>query len=323
VATNTAITATFNKDMSPATVTAPGAITLTGPGAIPVTGAVPAVTYDVASRTATFHPAAALTGGVTYTVTIKGTGASAVTDLAVPGNALAGNAALPLVANDYVWSFTTENLVPPPTSHLGSAASYGIMATSAITNTGASTRINGNVALEPGTSNGLLPVQVNGTININNAASHQAFADLLVAYNFYKNLPPGVTITAGADLGALFPGGIPPGTYTSGSSMSVNTTLTLDAGGNPNAVWVFQIGSSLTTTAPLGNIRLLNGANPNNVFWVPTASATIGVNTTFYGTVIAGVSITGQTGAVINGRLLSGAIGAGTIALDTNTVTVP
>ena len=224
------------------------------------------------------------------------------------------------------WNFTTAAIVVPPTppaSHLGSASTYGIMATSAITNTGASTKINGDVALEPGTSNGLLPAQVNGTIHINDTLSHQAGIDLLVGYNYYKGLPPGTTITGGADLGALYPLGMPPGTYTSGSTMLVSTPLVLDAKGDANAVWVFQIGSSLTTTTPLGNISLANGAKANNVFWVPSASATIGVNTTFYGTIIAGVSATGQTGAVINGRLLAGAVGAGTIALDTNTVNVP
>jgi hypothetical protein len=197
------------------------------------------------------------------------------------------------------------------------------MASSAITNTGAGTKVNGDVALEPGSSNGLLPSQVNGAIHIQDTVAKQAYADLLVAYNYYKNLPPGVTITAGADLGALYPNGMPPGTYTSGSTMSINTHLTLDGGGDANAVWVFQIGSSVTSTTPLGTISLINGANANNVFWVPTASATIGVGTTFYGTVIAGVSITGQTGAQINGRLLAGAVGAGTIALDTNVVNVP
>ena len=85
--------------------------------------------------------------------------------------------------------------------------------------------------------------------------------------------------------------------------MSINTPLVLNAGGNANAVWVFQIGSSLTTTTPLGNVSLLGGANPNNVFWVCTASATIGVGTTFYGTVIAGVSITGDGVSILQERL--------------------
>ena len=118
-------------------------------------------------------------------------------------------------------------------------------------------------------------------------------------------------------------GHFPPGTYTSGSTMLVSTPLVLDAQGNANAVWVFQIGSSLTTNAPLGNVSLRNGAQAKNVFWVPTAAATVGVGTTFYGTILAGGNATGQTGATINGRMLAGALGAGTVALDTNTVNVP
>jgi len=150
--------------------------------------------------------------------------------------------------------------------------------------------------------------------------SHQARADLLLAYNFAKALPPGVTISGGADLGALYLTGIPPGTYTSGSTMLVSTPLILDAGGNANAVWVFQIGSSLTTTA---NVSLAHGAQAKNVFWVPTLDATVGVGSTFYGTIVAGRDTTAKTGAVINGRILTGATLSGTIALDTNTVNVP
>ena len=303
VAINSAVHATFSKSMDSLTIST---------ASFKVAGVTGVVTYNATTKIATFTPSAVLATGTTYTAT--------VTTLAAD---LAGNT----LQADKVWNFTTASaIVPPiepPASHLGSAASNGIMATSSITNTGATTMINGDVAMEPGSANGLLPAQVNGVIHINDPVSHQAFADLLVAYNYYKNLPPGVTITAGADLGALYPLGMPPGTYTSGTSMSINTHLTLDGGGDANAIWVFQIGSSITTTTPLGTISLINGANANNVFWVPTASATIGVGTTFYGTVIAGVSITGQTGALINGRLLAGAIGAGTIALDTNTVNVP
>jgi hypothetical protein len=105
--------------------------------------------------------------------------------------------------------------------------------------------------------------------------------------------------------------------------MMVSTPLTLDAGGNPNAVWVFQIGSSLTTTTPLGNVLLIGGALAKNVFWVTVSDVTIGVNTHFEGTIVAGRNATGQTGAVINGRILAGATNPGTIALASNTVTVP
>lgn len=102
--------------------------------------------------------------------------------------------------------------------------------------------------------------------------------------------------------------------------MLISTPLTLDGQGDANASWVFQIGSSLTTT---NSVSLINGAQAKNVYWVPTASATVGVGTIFYGNIIAGVSATGQTGAVINGRILAGATNPGTIALDTNTVNVP
>ena len=311
------VNATFNVPnglrMNPTTITSANFIvadaTLT-----PITAG--SVVLDSATGTiATFTPQALLTAGVMYTATIKG-GAAGVMDLAVPGDTM---------VVDYKWTFTVASCSapPPPAGNLGSASTFGIMATAAITNTGATTIINGDVALSPGTSDGLLPTQVNGTTHINDNIAHQAETDLLVGYNYYKGLPPGVTITGGADLGALYPLGMPPGIYTSGSTMQIATNLVLDAKGDANAVWVFQIGSSLTTTTPLGSISLINGAQAKNVFWVPSASATIGVGTTFYGTVLAGVSITGQTGAVINGRLLAGAAGPGTIALDSNTVNVP
>jgi len=310
VATNSAVNATFSEAMNPSTIST-ATFTVTGPGVTPVAG-----TVTLVGLIATFTPTSILADNTLFTATIT-TGA---TDLSVPGNALDNG----VVPNPWTFTTGTGTGTAPGAVALGSAAGFGIMATSAITNTGAATIINGDVALDPGTSNGLLPAQVNGTIHINDAVSALARADLLVAYNSAKALPPGTTVTAGADLGAINPGGVlPPGTYTSGSTMLVSTPLVLDAGGNANAVWVFQIGSSLTTNTPLGNVSLLNGAQAKNVFWVPTASATIGVGTTFYGTIIAGVSATGQTGATINGRLLAGAIGPGTIALDTNTVNVP
>jgi len=219
-----------------------------------------------------------------------------------------------------IWQFTVIPLAPPPVSLLGSASTYGLMATAAITSTGNSV-INGDVSLDPGTSmTGFPPAIVNGTIHINDTQSAQARADLLVAYNDLKNLPPGTTIGAGADLGALYPLGIPPGTYTSGSTMLVSTNLVLDAGGNANAVWVFQIGSSLTTGA---NVTLANSAQAKNVYWVPTMDATIGVGTTFHGTIVSGRDVTAVTGAIINGRILAGATTAGTIALQSAVVTVP
>jgi hypothetical protein len=302
---NATVNATFSKAMDPATIVF--TVALTGP---PLGSALlGAVVYNAQSQIATFTPTNPFASSTTYTATITG-----AKDLA--GNALAAG----LIPNP--WTFTTGTVAVPGARgvNLGSATVFGIMATAAITNTGAATMINGDVSLEPGSSCGLLPVQVNGTIHINDTVSHKARTDLLVSYNFAKTLPPGITISGGADLGALYPLGIAPGTYTSGSTMLVSTPLILDAGGDANAVWVFQIGSSLTTTA---NVSLKNGAQAKNVFWVPTLDGTIGVGTIFYGTIVSGRDVTAKTGAVINGRILAGATLAGTIALDTNTVNVP
>jgi len=306
VATNSLVRATFDKAMDPLTITT---LTFTlKNGTISIKGLV---TYDAPSKTATFKPSAALLANTTYSANVT-TGAK---DLA--GNALVSG----LVPNPWVFTTGAGGSAAAGAVPLGSAGTFGLMATAAITSTGNSV-INGDVSLEPGTSmTGFPPAVVNGAIHINDTVSHQARADLLVAYNYAKNLPPGTTVSAGADLGALKPGGVlPPGTYTSGSTMLVSSTLTLDAGGNANAVWIFQIGSSLTTSA---NVVLANGAQAKNVFWVPTLDATIGVGTDFNGTIVSGRDVTAVTGAIISGRILAGATNAGTIALQDATVTVP
>ncbi|MBP1772227.1 MAG: hypothetical protein H6P99_1390 [Holophagaceae bacterium] len=303
---NSSINATFSEAMDLSSLTT-ATFTLQ-PSGPPLGGVVAGlIVYDALTRIVTLTPTAPLSANTQYTATING------------AKDLAGNGLVPGLATN-PWTFTTGTTAVPAGVALGSAGAFGIMATSAITNTGAATLINGDVSLEPGTSCGLLPIQVNGTIHINDTVSHQARTDLLVAYNYAKTLPPGITIAGGADLGALYPLGMPPGTYTSGSTMLVSTPLTLDAGGNANATWTFQIGSSLTTTA---NITLLNGAQAKNVFWVPTLDGTVGVGTTFYGNIVSGRDVTAKTGAVIHGRILAGAALAGTIALDTTTVNVP
>jgi len=296
VCINKTINATFSETMNPLTINTAN---------FTVADITGTVTYDLIDNIAIFTPASNLAANTTYTATIT-TGAKNLAD-----NALANNDA---------WSFTTgtSNCTTPVA--LGAAAPFGIMATSAITSTGASI-INGDVSLNPGTSmTGFPPAVVNGAIHINDTASAQARDDLLVAYNTAKDLAPGTTVSGGADLGALYPLGIPPDTYTSGSTMLVSTPLTLDAGGNADAIWIFQIGSSLTTGA---SVSLTNGAQAKNVFWVPTSDATIGVGTIFYGTIVAGRDVTCVTGTTINGRILAGAITAGTIALQACTINVP
>ncbi len=310
VAINSSVNATFSKAMNPATmIPANFTVKETVLGTV-VNGRV---AYDVQNFIATFSPSADLRSNIEYTATIT----TAATDVA--GNALVVPAVNGLpVPNP--WTFTTGKGLAPRISPLGTASTYGIMATSAITSTGNSV-INGDVSLDPGTSRtGFPPGVINGTYHNNDAESAKAKVDLLVAYNLFKSMAPGTTISAAGDLGALYPNGIPPGTYTSGSTMYVSTPLVLDAGGNADAVWVFQIGSSLTTGA---SVSLANGAQDKNVFWVPTEDATIGVGTIFYGTIVSGRDVTAVTGATINGRILAGAIGAGTVALQNSTINVP
>jgi hypothetical protein len=297
VAINSPVTATFNKAMDPLAIST---------ATFKVGGVTGLVAYDAINRIATFTPTANFANGTTYTATIT----TEATDLA--GNALSINSA---------WDFTTA--IFPPLIPLGSAATFGVMARSTITNSGV-TRINGDVALSPGTACGLVAGQVSGTIHINDAETVQAAIDLAAAYAAAKALPVGVTVAAGTDLGGFVNGGaagaLPPGTYTSGSTMLVTTPLTLDAKGNVNASWVFQVGSSFTTT---NSVLLANGAQAKNVYWVSTASATIGAGTIFNGNIIAGVTVAAQAGAVINGRILSGATTAGSTTLVNVTVNVP
>jgi hypothetical protein len=315
VVLNATVNASFSKAMDPATISA---ATFTVQASGPPSGPrLPgAVAYNAATQVVTFTPSSPLAASTRYTATLVG-----ARDLA--GNLLAAG----LVPNP--WSFTTGSGVAPGAVALGAAGADGIMATLAITDAGGSF-INGDVSLAPGTACGLLPAQVNGTIHINDAQAAAAKLDLLAAYNTSMALPSSATTPDGIDLGAWAPPGstlpagtLPPGVYTNGSTMLVATTLTLDAGGNPNALWVFQIGSSLTTNTPLGSVKLAGGALAKNVFWVTVSDATIGVNTTFNGTIVVGRNATAKTGAVINGRILCGATNPGTIALDTNTVNVP
>lgn len=318
VAINASANATFSEAMDPATIC--GAANLTAecpvasftlaPTATPGSPVTGVVTYDPVSFIATFNPTGNLLASTQYTATVT----PAVTDLAA--NAIVGGA----VPNP--WNFTTGTGLAAGAIALGSASTFGIMATSAITCVPLCT-INGDVSLDPGTSITGPPV-VNGSTHINDTVSAQARLDLLAAYNAAKTLAPGTgpnALSAGADPGALFPAGVPPGTYTSGSTIIASTPMVLNAGGNANAVWVFQIGSSLTTGA---SVSLANGAQAKNVFWVPTNAATIGVGTIFHGTILAGDNVTAVSGSTINGRILAGAITAGTVALQSGTtVNVP
>jgi hypothetical protein len=301
VSLSAAANATFSEAMDPSTIT-PTTFTLTGPGATPVTGKV---SYDVTDQIATFTPASALTTGTTFTATLT-TGAK---DLA--GNAL---------ATDFVWSFTTGSTAGQAPIDLGSASSFAILAQATVTNTGL-TILNGDLGLSPGVSvTGFPPGILNGTIQIDNAPAVAGIGSLATAYDTALAVPAGTPVSG--DLGGQT---LHPGVYTAASSLAIMSgNLTLDAQGDPNAVWIFQIGSTLITTDVVGNVILANGAQASNVFWQVGSSATIGVGTTFEGTILANTSITVTTGATLNGRALAGAVApSGAVTLDTNAFTLP
>jgi uncharacterized repeat protein (TIGR01451 family) len=198
---------------------------------------------------------------------------------------------------------------------LGTAANFAVLAGSTVTSTGP-TIINGDLGLSPGTSvTGFPPGQVNGTIHAADSVAAQAQADLTSAYGDAAARP--VTATVAAELGGTTE---TPGTYNSAAgTFGITGTLTLDAQGNPDAVFIFQAASTLITAAA-SNVNLINGARASNVFWVVGSSATLGTNSALQGNILALTSITVTTGTTINGRALAR---NGAVTLDTNTITAP
>ncbi|MET3860703.1 hypothetical protein ABIE38_001625 [Dietzia sp. 2505] len=201
--------------------------------------------------------------------------------------------------------------------NLGTAGSYAVIAGAQITNTGPST-INGDIGLSPGTAiTGMGAATVTGTTNATNAAAQQAQADLTIAYNQAESQPPSDTANY-SQIGDL-PAPLTSGTYNATSSMNLTGTVTLDGENDPNAVFIFQAGSTLVTGSD-STVSLINGANPCNVFWQVGSSATLGVGTNFVGTVMTLADITANTGATVQGRLLAQTAGA--VTLDTNTINI-
>jgi len=201
-----------------------------------------------------------------------------------------------------------------PAPILGTASTYGILAGSTVTCVTGGT-INADVGVSPGsTTTGFPPCTITGATNLANAASAQAQVDLTAAFNQLAGLPCGTVITPG-DLGGRT---LAPGVYCVASSLGVTGTVTL--AGPASGVWVFQIGSTLTT-GTTANIALSGGALARNVWWQVGSSATLGTGTTFRGNIIALTSITLVDNATMLGRALArnGAVSLGT----NNTITLP
>jgi hypothetical protein len=216
-------------------------------------------------------------------------------------------------------AYATAPPPPPPPGPLGTAANFAVLGASTVTSTGLTVINGGHVGVSPGSAiTGFGPGIVNspGTIHLNDAAAQQAHTDAQTAYT---NLAA-ATVTqdlTGQDLGGLT---LNPGVYHFSSSAQLTGTLTLDAHNDPTSVFIFQIGSTLTTASGSSVIVINAPANWCSKYWQVGSSATLGTSTTFVGTIIAHDSITLNTGASIYGRAL--ALTAA-VTLDTNAITVP
>lgn len=336
------VNATFSEPMDPATIsTASFTLQVTGPPLGAVLGGT--VSYDAPSQVATLDPTSDLLANTEYTATVT-TGA----------RDLAGN---PLAADD-VWTFTTgATACAPPTNPniLGTAEPFGVFGGSAgMTNTGIQTVISGDIGtIATGTSSvtgfhDALDVYTETPANIGavngkiytctssttgptstgpNAVScniaTEARLDAEAAYLALQALPPGAN--PGQNLGSLT---LAPGVYTApgGDFLIEGGDLTLDAQGDPDAVWVFQMATSLTVGGPGAafpqSIILAGGAQPGNIFWAVGSFATINAagGGTMVGTIIAedgiAFSTAGNTTIVtLEGRALS--LGASVTLVDT------
>jgi len=342
---NQAVSATFSEAMNPLSITTATfqLYSGTGLGGTPIAGTV---SYDPINLIATFTPIEPLIASTTYTATVT----SGATDL--DGNPLGTTGA------QNPWSFTTGTSVVQAPIVLGSTISQfgGLGGGAGMTNQGIHTVINGDIATTGASSiitgfhDTSLPIvgavwpcsytetplnmgQVNGvidtaapppTVNCPNegtaltmALATEAALEARTAYTTLQGLPSDGVLAAEVGGTTIY-----PGVYTNGSSVSIlNGDLTLDARGDPNAFWVFQIGSSLTVGDPVGpqtrSVILAGGAKASNIFWavggLPGAIINYGGGGTMVGTIISqpGITIsspgqsTSSTVTTINGRVLA------------------
>lgn len=202
---------------------------------------------------------------------------------------------------------------------LGTAGDFAVLAGSTVTNTGSSLIDGGHVGVNPGSAiTGFPPGIVSPpfTTHAADAVAIQAQSDLTIAYNAAEGLGSTQVLT-GQDLGGLT---LTPGVYFFSSTAQLTGTLTLNAQGDPNAQFVFQIGSTLTTASNSSVVTINGGSMPGStVFWQVGSSATLGTNTAFEGHILALTSITLTTGASItNGSALAR---NGAVTLDGNSIT--
>ena len=301
VALNKVISAVFSEAMNSTTITTSSFTLMLG--TTPVTGAV-----NYAGTTATFTPTGNLLSGNTYTATIT---------------TVAKNPAGVPLANNYVWTFSTSAPLGPLGVDLKSVARFGIIAGVGVSNNAGFSMINNlDVGIYPGVRSSITgfppAIIVNGSMYASDdiappgvpAMLLQAQNDLTAVYLYAAGATSPAPATVSGDQGGKT---LAPGIYKSTSTLLIQLgDLTLDAQGDANAVWIFQIASAFTTIgggpypSPTGgNVILTGGAQAKNVYWQTGSSATIGDYTSFKGNILALSSITMGAYSNATGRMLA------------------
>jgi hypothetical protein len=226
----------------------------------------------------------------------------------------AGAGSVNFWASRQIAVYGTSPASGPTAPSLGTAQAFAVLGASTVTNTGPTT-ITGHLGVSPGTAvTGFPPgLVLAGTIHSADAAALSAQDAVTTAYDSLVGQACTRDLT-GQDLGGQT---LTAGVYCFSSSAQLTGTLTLNAQGNANAVFIFKMGSTITT-ASASSVALTNGASPGNVFWQVGSSATIGTGTSFTGNILALASITVTTGATVTGRTLAR---NGAVTLDSNAVT--
>ncbi len=286
---NQQIRVTFEQPMDSLTI---------NPATFFITGITGSVTYDAGSQVATLTPAN-LVANTTYTINVT-----------VGAKDLAGN---PLLT-PFQQTFTTGPCAGggvAPGALCPFIGNFAVLAGTTVTNTG-STVIAGDVGLSPGSAVTGFPPGQASAIHTADGAAAQAQAALTAAYIDAAGRPGGASVA-----GDLTGQTLVPGIYKSTSSLGLTGDLTLNAQGNPDAVWIFQISSTLITGSG-SRVLVINNGKACNVFWQVGSSATLGTNSIFKGSIMALTSISLATGAQMEGRALAR---NGAVTLDANTVT--
>lgn len=325
VVTGTLVIATFNEAMNPLTITPAGTFTLKR--TIAGTGEPGVVSMNAANTRATFTPtAAALLANTQYTATVT---------------TAAKNAAGTAMPNPVSWSFTTAAVATTgqASPNIGTAAPFGVFASNAAVTLAANSVVNGNVGLNPaGACNNCVvgTTVIGGVIENGTAAAVQAQNDFGAAYaeasTRANNACPIVNselASAQAACNGVTPGPVyGPGLYRTATALQLGSgmTMALNARGDPDAVFIFQTDTAITTGTN-STIVLTGGAQAKNVWWVAGSAATLGVSSTFNGTVIAnGAAVTVLNGTSGVPTMVSGRLFSSSATITVNqfaTVTVP